>query len=284
MRKKSVGAVRKVLGLGVFAATLVFVLWASETAVYPIEVLASVAVAVTVSLVAVFLRVVASTPMTLTIRLIAVPVGLYVSLLSLIQASEVGYGFVGSFLAIITAGFLFLAAMDEPAGGPPSHRKVPACVFAILVLLLLPVGIFTLSAAFPVLYLWKPVILGLVTGSFIALYLLQDPNKTLSERLVFASAYNVVLQAVIAVMRFIILTGSMNEGGFVVNVAIISVSIILPLAFYLSSLIYALTETAVADVSAIDIKNWHIVEGYLFFMAMVVAPPSIIEYILSQQG
>ena len=44
MRKKSVGAVRKVLGLGVFAATLVFVLWASETAVYPIEVLASVAV------------------------------------------------------------------------------------------------------------------------------------------------------------------------------------------------------------------------------------------------
>jgi len=74
----------------------------------------------------------------------------------------------------------------------------------------------------------------------------------------------------------------MNDGSFVINVAIIAVSIIFPLALYLSTLIYAISENSVGDVSKIDIKNWHIVEGYLFFMAMVVAPPSIIEYILSQ--
>jgi hypothetical protein len=76
----------------------------------------------------------------------------------------------------------------------------------------------------------------------------------------------------------------MNDGSFVINVAIIAFSIIFPLALYLSTLIYAISENSVGDVSKIDIKNWHIVEGYLFFMAMVVAPPSIIEYILSQQG
>jgi len=69
-------------------------------------------------------------------------------------------------------------------------------------------------------------------------------------------------------MFFIILTGSMSDRSFVLNVAIISFSIIFPLGIYLSTLIYAVSKNSVGDVSKIDIKNWHIVEGYLFFMAM----------------
>ncbi|HIG62456.1 MAG TPA: hypothetical protein EYQ22_16355 [Gammaproteobacteria bacterium] len=275
---------RKLLGLAVFVATLSFVLWASGTSIYQIEALASAAVAVTVFSVAVFLRTIAGVSLAFTIRLISIPLGLYVSLLSLIQAAEVGYGFIGSFLAIITAGFLFLSCMNERAEEKQFSTNTTTCVLAILLMLLLPVAIFTFLAQFPLLNLWQPFILVLVSGSFISLYLLQDSNKAFSERLVFASAYNVVLQAVIAVMFFIILTGSMNDGSFVINVAIIAFSIIFPLALYLSTLIYAISENSVGDVSKIDIKNWHIVEGYLFFMAMVVAPPSIIEYILSQQG
>ena len=273
---------RKLLGLAVFVVTLSFVLWASGTSIYQIEALASAAVAVTVFSVAVFLRTIAGASLAFTIRLISVPVGLYVSLLSLIQAAEVGYGFIGSFLAIITAGFLFLSCMSERAEGEQFSTNTTTCVLAILLMLLLPVAIFAFLAQFPVLNLWQPFILVQVSGSFLSLYLLQDSNKAFSERLVFASAYNVVLQAIIAVMFFIILTGSMNDGSFVINVAIIAVSIIFPLALYLSTLIYAISENSVGDVSKIDIKNWHIVEGYLFFMAMVVAPPSIIEYILSQ--
>ena len=145
-------------------------------------------------------------------------------------------------------------------------------------------AIFAFLAQFPVLNLWQPFIFIQVSGSFLALYLLQDSSNTFSEKLVFASAYNVVLQAVMSVMFFIILTGSMSDGSFVLNVAIISFSIIFTLGIYLSTLIYAVSKNSVGDVSKIDIKNWHIVEGYLFFMAMVVAPPSIIEYILGQQG
>jgi len=282
MLKENGENLRKLLGLAVFVVTLSFVLWASGTSIYQIEALASAAVAVTVFSVAVFLRTIAGASLAFTIRLISVPVGLYVSLLSLIQAAEVGYGFIGSFLAIITAGFLFLSCMNERAEGEQFSTNTTTCVLAILLMLLLPVAIFTFLAQFPLLNLWQPFILVLVSGSFISLYLLQDSNKAFSERLVFASAYNVVLQAVIAVMFFIILTGSMNDGSFVINVAIIAFSIIFPLALYLSTLIYAISENSVGDVSKIDIKNWHIVEGYLFFMAMVVAPPSIIEYILSQ--
>lgn len=282
MLKENGENLRKLLGLAVFVATLSFVLWASGTSIYQIEALAGAAVAVTVFSVAVFLRTIAGASLGFTIRLISVPVGLYISLLSLIQAAEVGYGFIGSFLAIITAGFLFLSCMNERAEGEQFSANTTTWVLAILLMLMLPVAIFALLAQFPVFSLWQPLILVQVSGCFISLYLLQESNKPFSERLVFASAYNVVLQAVIAVMFFIILTGSMNDGSFVINVAIIAFSIIFPLAIYLSTLIYAISENSVGDVSKIDIKNWHIVEGYLFFMAMVVAPPSIIEYILSQ--
>ena len=282
MLKENRENLRKLLGLAVFVATLSSVLWASGTSIYQIEALASAAVAVPVFSVAVFLRTIAGVSLAFTIRLISVPAGLYVSLLSLIQAAEVGYGFIGSFLAIITAGFLFLSCMSEQAEGEQFSTNTTTCVLAILLMLLLPVAIFAFLAQFPVLNLWQPFILVQVSGSFLSLYLLQDSNKAFSERLVFASAYNVVLQAIIAVMFFIILTGSMNDGSFVINVAIIAVSIIFPLALYLSTLIYAISENSVGDASEIDFKNWHIVEGYLFFMAMVVAPPSIIEYILSQ--
>jgi hypothetical protein len=282
MLKENRENLRKLLGLAVFVATLSSVLWASGTSIYQIEALASAAVAVPVFSVAVFLRTIAGVSLAFTIRLISVPAGLYVSLLSLIQAAEVGYGFIGSFLAIITAGFLFLSCMSERAEGEQFSTNTTTCVLAILLMLLLPVAIFAFLAQFPVSNLWQPFILVQVSGSFLSLYLLQDSNKAFSERLVFASAYNVVLQAIIAVMFFIILTGSMNDGSFVINVAIIAVSIIFPLALYLSTLIYAISENSVGDASEIDFKNWHIVEGYLFFMAMVVAPPSIIEYILSQ--
>ena len=275
---------RKLLGLAIFVGTMSFILWASGTSIYQIEALASAAVAITVFSVAVFLRAIAGASLAFTIRLISIPTGLYVSLLSLIQAAEVGFGFIGSFLAIITAGFLFLSCMNERAASERFSMNTTTRLLAVFLMLLLPLAIFIFLAQFPVLSLWQPFILIQVSGCFIALYLLQDSNKTFSERLVFASAYNVVLQAVIAVMFFIILTGSMKDGSFVNDVATIAFSIIFPLGIYLSTLIYAVSKNSVGDVSKIDIKNWHIVEGYLFFMAMVVAPPSIIEYILGQQG
>ena len=124
----------------------------------------------------------------------------------------------------------------------------------------------------------------LVLGSFVSLYLIQDSEKSFNDRLIFASAYNVVLQAIIAVMMFVIATQWMESDVFLHKITTISISLILPLGLYLSTLIYAISDSEVRDFSQVDIKNWHIVEGYLFFMAMVVAPPSIIEYILSSQG
>ena len=83
---------------------------------------------------------------------------------------------------------------------------------------------------------------------------------------------------------FVIATQWMESEVFLHKITTISISLAAALALYLTTLIYALSESEVHDFSRVGIKNWHIVEGYLFFMAMVVAPPSIIEYILSSQG
>ena len=283
MADSSVETQRKLLGLVTFIGTLSLTFWWSGVSIYPTETLASAVVFMTIVLVALLLRAMAGTSLAFTVRSISVPVGLYISLLSLVQASDAGSGFIGIFLSLITSGLLFLSCMHARAVENTCARNRAACLFAIALALLLPVIGFIVFAQFPLVQLWHPPIVLLVFGSFIALYLLQPSNNTRSERLIFASAYNVVLQAVIGVMMFIVVTQWMDDGSFVLRVSAISVSIFVPLAIYLSTLIYAISENKVGDVGKLDIKNWHIVEGYLFFMAMVVAPPSIIEYILSQQ-
>ena len=283
MVESNVETQRKLLGLVTFIGTLSLTFWWSGASIYPIETLAGAVVLGTIVLVALLLRVMAGTSLAFTVRSISVPVGLYVSLLSLVQASDAGSGFIGIFLSLITSGLLFLSCMHARKGENTCKRNRAACLLAIAFTLLLPVIGFIVFAQFPLVQLYHPPIFLLVLGSFIALYLLLPSNNSRSERLIFASAYNVVLQAVIAVMMFIIVTQWMDDGSFVLRVSAISVSILVPLAVYLATLIYAISENKVGDVGKLDIQNWHIVEGYLFFMAMVVAPPSIIEYILSQQ-
>ena len=282
MVESNVETQRKLLGLVTFIGTLSLTFWWSGASIYPIETLAGAVVLGTIVLVALLLRVMAGTSLAFTVRSISVPVGLYVSLLSLVQASDAGSGFIGIFLSLITSGLLFLSCMHARKGENTCKRNRAACLLAIAFTLLLPVIGFIVFAQFPLVQLYHPPIFLLVFGSFIALYLLLPSNNSRSERLIFASAYNVVLQAVIAVMMFIIVTQWMDDGSFVLRVSAISVSILVPLAVYLATLIYAISENKVGDVGKLDIQNWHIVEGYLFFMAMVVAPPSIIEYILSQ--
>ena len=284
MAEETGGVVRKSLALGVFAATLSLTLWWNETLIYAVEAIASLAVLLTAFATALLLRTVAAVPLCFTVRIISVPVGLYVSLLSLIQATELDHGFIGIFLAMITAGLLFVCSMNQQTTGNGMNPNVIISSAAISITLLIPIGIYSIFAQFPLPALWEPAIGLLVAGSFIALYLMQPVSQPMPLRLIFAGGYNLVLQAVIAVMIYIIVTQWITLGLFVQRIGAISVSLLYALALYLSALVVAISKRETGDVTKIDIKNWHIVEGYLFFMAMVVAPPSIIEYILSQQG
>lgn len=263
---------------------LSFYHWSTQTSIYPVEILASAAVAFTVLSLAILLRALSGVSPAFTIRLVSIPVGLYVSLLSLIKAAELGSGFIGILLSVVTGGILFVSCMDARVNTEQSSKNRVAGALAIFLALSLPILMFALFAQFSLPSLWQADSFILVLGSFASLYLIQDSQKSVNDRLIFASAYNVVLQAIIAVMMFVIATQWMESEVFLHKITTISISLTAALALYLMTLIYALSESEVHDFSQVGIKNWHIVEGYLFFMAMVVAPPSIIEFMLSYQG
>ena len=88
MADSSVETQRKLLGLVTFIGTLSLTFWWSGASIYPIETLASAVVFITIVLVALLLRAMAGTSLAFTVRSISVPVGLYISLLSLVQASR----------------------------------------------------------------------------------------------------------------------------------------------------------------------------------------------------
>lgn len=275
---------RKVLGASILVAALSFYHWRTETSVYPVEILASAAVAFTVLSLAILLRSLSGVSLAFTIRLVSIPVGLYVSLLSLIKAAELGSGFLGILLSVVTGGILFVSCMDARVNTEQASKNRTGGVLAIFLALSLPVLMFALFAQFSLPSLWQADSFMLVLGSFASLYLIQDSQKSVNDRLIFASAYNVVLQAIIAVMMFVVATQWMESEVFLHKITSISISLTAALALYLTTLIYALSESESYDFSKVGVKNWHIVEGYLFFMAMVVAPPSIIEFMLSYQG
>ena len=275
---------RKVLGASILVAALSFYHWRTETSVYPVEILASAAVAFTVLSLAILLRSLSGVSLAFTIRLVSIPVGLYVSLLSLIKAAELGSGFLGILLSVVTGGILFVSCMDARVNTEQASKNRTGGVLAIFLALSLPVLMFALFEQFSLPSLWQADSFMLVLGSFASLYLIQDSQKSVNDRLIFASAYNVVLQAIIAVMMFVVATQWMESEVFLHKITTISISLTAALALYLTTLIYALSESESYDFSQVGVKNWHIVEGYLFFMAMVVAPPSIIEFMLSYQG
>ena len=256
---------RKVLGASILVAALSFYHWRTETSVYPVEILASAAVAFTVLSLAILLRSLSGVSLAFTIRLVSIPVGLYVSLLSLIKAAELGSGFLGILLSVVTGGILFVSCMDARVNTEQASKNRTGGVLAIFLALSLPVLMFALFAQFSLPSLWQADSLMLVLGSFASLYLIQDSQKSVNDRLIFASAYNVVLQAIIAVMMFVVATQWMESEVFLHKITTISISLTAALALYLTTLIYALSESESCDFSQVGVKNWHIVEGYLFF-------------------
>ena len=249
------------------------------------EALTFVAVLTTVLLVAVLLRTASRVSASLTIRLMALPTGLYVATLSLVKAIESNLGFSGIFTAVIASGILLLTSMNEKIDEDNLTKETPTYNLAAALVIGLPIAIIAVLPPYDWLsMLWQPAVIIIVISSFCAIYFLQDNSKAFSERLIFAGAYNIVFQSVCAVMVFVWQVQLDLGDKFTTALSSVATLILYPLILYLITIIYTVSKGEVSDRRKIDITNWHIVEGFIFFMAMVVAPPSIIEFILSQKN
>ena len=113
--------------------------------------------------------------------------------------------------------------------------------------------------------------------TFWVFFSLQNRTGNFFERLVDAGCYNFLFQSGYLVFSYV---SHVVAYQYVFNwweIGSITSQLILPAILYLVALLIALGKN---HLNEINLKNWHLVEGYLFLVAMVVAPPSIIDYIV----
>ena len=124
---------------------------------------------------------------------------------------------------------------------------------------------------------FNPDIWAFCLVTFWVFFSLQNRTGNFYERLVDAGCYNFLFQSGYLVFSYV---SHVVTNQHVFNwweIGSITSSLILPAILYLIALLVALGKS---HLSEINLKNWHLVEGYLFLVAMVVAPPSIIDYIV----
>ena len=124
---------------------------------------------------------------------------------------------------------------------------------------------------------FNPDIWAFCLVTFWVFFSLQNRTGNFYERLVDAGCYNFLFQSGYLVFSYV---SHVVAYQYVFNwweIGSITSQLILPAILYLIALLIALGKN---HLSEINLKNWHLVEGYLFLVAMVVAPPSIIDYIV----
>ena len=224
----------------------------------------------------------AQTAWAITINTLSVPISTYVSVLALAQGvyQEDGSLLASAILAPIIGGIMFFMTQDEANSQITDSKEVRASILTAIVAITVFVpslGFFTLM---PVEFqFWNPVGWMHQVLTFWMLYLIQSPDRQKIERLVSAGCYNFLFQSGYSVMLYISVTLKYGVEEYTgVKIGSTAADLVVPVLLYISVLVIAIGKNS---LTSIGIKNWHLVEGYLFLIAMVVAPPSIIEVILA---
>ena len=228
------------------------------------------------------LRFFAHTTWAITINTLAVPVSIYVSVLALAQGvyQEDGSLLASAIWAPIVGGIMFFMTQEEANMQITDSREIRASILSAIVTIIVLVPALGFLTLMPGEFqFWNPIGWMHQVLTFWMLYLIQSTDKQKIERLVSAGCYNFLFQSGYSVMLYISVMLTYGNGEYTgVKIGSTAADLVVPVLLYISVLVIAIGKNS---LSSIGIKNWHLVEGYLFLIAMVVAPPSIIEVILT---
>ena len=226
-------------------------------------------------------------PIRVTLQLLSLPVGFYVSLLLTLQGSIDSRFFEGGVYAAIAGGFLTLCSYRADALGPPSSPSVnfaqiaPAIFFLILAPVLL-MGLMIAEVDF--LFYWQPSEILTAFSALFGIVLLQKKEGDSYARYQFAACYAIVLITALMVANSLQLF-YLLEVAALYDVSVeshLSMGLAPVAALLLGTAIYAavvLVSIARGKTEGIMLKNWHISEGYIFLTFMLIAPQSLYETI-----
>ena len=211
-------------------------------------------------------------------NVLSVPLALYVSLIALsfgivsenseFITSAIWAPLLGGTFFFSTRGISDTSKRDEPCGNK---------LIAITAIWIVASPFLFFLYFLPNVQWWNPDIWAFCLVTFWVFFSLQNRTGNFYERLVDAGCYNFLFQSGYLVFSYV---SHVVAYQYVFNwweIGSITSQLILPAILYLIALLIALGKN---HLSEINLKNWHLVEGYLFLVAMVVAPPSIIDYIV----
>ena len=224
----------------------------------------------------------AHTTWAITINTLAVPVSIYVSVLALAQGvyQEDGSLLASAIWAPIVGGIMFFMTQEEANTQITDSSEIRASILSAIVTIIVLVPALGFLTLMPGEFqFWNPIGWMHQVLTFWMLYLIQSTDKQKIERLVSAGCYNFLFQSGYSVMLYISVMLTYGIGEYTgVKIGSTAADLVVPVLLYISVLVIAIGKNS---LTSIGIKNWHLVEGYLFLIAMVVAPPSIIEVILA---
>ena len=212
---------------------------------------------------------------------LAVPTGIYVSALFLTIGSlhETTYLISSALIAPLIGGVIFFASIDQVED---ETQSLPLGNWSIIPISLIVIVIpfFVVQWFANLSWTYQPLDQIHSVICFSAFYFLQKGDSNRVDRLVNAGCYNFLFQSGYLVFLYVETVFGFEASDRPFDpfyIGVITSDLVLPLFLYLITLLVALRSGRIAGIS---VKNWHLVEGYLFLVAMVVAPPSIIEKIL----
>ena len=212
-------------------------------------------------------------------RYVPLPFGLLLSAFFISVGLRYDHPFVlGGLIAALSGGCLAALGINAKVDSIQVFaRPSPWALLMILVIaLLLPLGIVlgSLESA-QIHHFWEPLNLAIALSAFGAIFCVLDMSTSIFERLQSASLNAVLLLTGFLVYEYFV---GIERLAFAEWTAILTAQNVLTLVFAFSVyFIVVFVSLCHHQVSQLNVRHWHLVETFLFFVFMVIAPESINE-------
>ena len=223
-------------------------------------------------------------PLALFFRFVPLPFGLLLSAFFISVGLRYEHPFVlGGLIAALAGGCLAMAGINlKPEAVRMFARPRLLSLVAVLGLaLLMPLGIVLWSLERAALsHFWAPINLGIAVAAFGTIYFAIESKQSPLDRAQSASLNAVLLITGFLVYEYFV---GLARVEFSEWTAILTAQNVLTLvASFAIYFVVVFVSICHNQIHQLPTRHWHLVETFLFFVFMVIAPESILELEVDQ--
>ena len=218
-------------------------------------------------------------PLSLFFRFVPLPFGLLLSAFFISVGLRYEHQFVlGGLTAALCGGSLATLGINAKTEGIRIFLKPKPLSLSVITFVSLSVPLFIVNwyvDSLKISHFWAPINTGIAFAAFGAIYFALDPNQKKLERAQSASLNAVLLLTGFLVYEYFVGLARME---FAEWTAILTAQNVLTLVVaFTNYFVVVLISICYNQIHQLPIRHWHLVETFLFFVFMVIAPESINE-------